>query len=401
MDNEKDSMSPEASPNTVEEKQKRARRLNNRPLAIVVTIGCLIAMTVGVVMLDRANRIKANVARNKGRAAVNLASEFMSPEEAGEVAPPAPEPEEEPEEDASDVPEDVPPDVPDEGVPPAPQVSEYDKRIRDMRLRQIEAAINGQIQVRLEDLQPKTGTLANEIASLEQQLAKLDGQSNGMTVYQAASDKWKNPGSVEAPATPFIIRTGSVIPATLQTEINSDLEGYITARVAVDVYDSPVGSHLLIPQNSRLFGKYESEIAYGQSRLFVVWNRIEFPDGKVLDIGEMPGTSGSGQSGFRDRVNHHFMRVFGSAILMSAIVAGVDMTQNNKSDGYGSNKQRMSDSLSEALGQNLGNVMVEMIRKNLNISPTIEIRSGYQFNVMLAKDLTFPGAYNAFDYARQ
>ena len=115
----------------------------------------------------------------------------------------------------------------------------------------------------------------------------------------------------------------------------------------------------------------------------------------------MPGSSGAGYAGFRDRVNNHYCRIFGSAIMMSGILASVSMTQNNQDYAEGSNSQRMSDAMSEMLGQQLGGVMAEMLAKNMNIAPTLEIRPGYRFNVMLVKDLEFKHQYQSFDYVEK
>ena len=115
----------------------------------------------------------------------------------------------------------------------------------------------------------------------------------------------------------------------------------------------------------------------------------------------MPGSSGAGYAGFRDRVNNHYCRIFGSAIMMSGILASVFMTQNNRDYAEGSNSQRMSDAMSEMLGQQLGGVMGEMLAKNMNIAPTLEIRPGYRFNVMLVKDLEFKRPYQSFDYVEK
>ena len=130
----------------------------------------------------------------------------------------------------------------------------------------------------------------------------------------------------------------------------------------------------------------------------MAWQRIIFPDGKTLDIGSMPGADAAGFSGYKDRVNNHFWRVFGSAFLMSGIVAGVNLSQDNDDSGSLSDRQRASDAMSEALGQQLGQAMSQMIMKNLNIAPTLEIRPGYRFNVIATKDLSFGGSYVAFDY---
>jgi type IV secretion system protein VirB10 len=220
-----------------------------------------------------------------------------------------------------------------------------------------------------------------------------------MNQFADGERNWLNPAMPEAPPDAFIVRTGSVIPATLISGINSDLPGQIVGQVAQDVYDTPTGRHLLIPQGSRLVGEYSSDVQYGQSRVFAAWQRIIFPDGKALDIGSMPGSTGAGYAGLRDRVNNHYARIFGSAIMMSAILAGVEMTQNQQGYAEGGNQQRMADALSEALGQQLGGTMEEMLSRNMSIAPTLEIRPGYRLNVMLVKDLIFDGAYRGFNYA--
>lgn len=220
-------------------------------------------------------------------------------------------------------------------------------------------------------------------------LAQFAGSGQG--------DRWELGSKTEPPRTPFELRAGFVLPATLISGINSELPGQITAQIAQNVYDTPTGKYLLIPQGSRLVGSYSSDVQYGQARVLVAWQRIVFPDGKAMDIGSMPGADSAGYSGFKDKVNNHYVRIFGSALLMSAVTAGVSLSQdvgNNPND----DSQRASDALSEALGQQLGQVMAQMIAKNLNIAPTLEIRPGYRFNVMVTKDMTFSKPYKSFDY---
>lgn len=213
-------------------------------------------------------------------------------------------------------------------------------------------------------------------------------------------DRWAMAAQPEAPRTPFELRAGFVVPATLMSGINSELPGQIMAQVAQPVYDTPTGRHLLIPQGARLVGTYSSEIAYGQARVLVAWQRIVFPDGKAMDIGAMPGADSAGYAGFTDQVNNHYVRTFASAFLMSAVTAGIALSQDRGMEGgnRNGNAQRASDALSEALGQQLGQVTAQMIAKNLNIAPTLDIRPGYRFNVIVTKDMTFSKPYQSFDY---
>lgn len=229
-----------------------------------------------------------------------------------------------------------------------------------------------------------------------QLLQTSGGNPNSIAQFQGGEgDRWRLDSQPEAPRSPYELRAGFVVPATLISGINSDLPGQIMAQVSQNVFDTATGRHLLIPQGSRLVGSYSSDVAYGQSRVLVAWQRIVFPDGKAMDIGAMPGSDGAGYAGFKDRVNNHYFRLFASAFLMSGVTAGITLSQDNDSNG---DRQRASDALSEALGQQLGQVTAQLIAKNMNIAPTIEIRPGYRFNVIVTKDMTFSKPYQAFDY---
>ena len=213
-------------------------------------------------------------------------------------------------------------------------------------------------------------------------------------------DRWYSPNQVENPVR-YQLRAGFVIPAVLLSGVNSEVPGTIIAQVAQDVYDSATGSDLLIPQGARLIGSYSSNVQYGQSRLFVVWQRIIFPDGRALDIGAEPGTDSAGFAGFKDRVDSHWARIFGSAVLMSAISAGIAYSQDrNQINGNNFAPPRFSDELSQAVGQQFGQAAAKLIEKNLDIAPTLKIRPGYRFSVLLIKDFVFPGPYEDFQYGR-
>lgn len=208
--------------------------------------------------------------------------------------------------------------------------------------------------------------------------------------------RWNLKSEVQKPATPYVLQTGFVIPATLISGINSSLPGQIMAQVSQNIYDSPIGKWRLIPQGSRLVGTYSSEVEYGQARVLIAWQRIIFPDGKTMDIGAMPGADGKGYAGFQDQVNNHYLRIFGSALIMSAIVAGTTYSQRDAGSVLG--RQNAGSIMSQALGQQLGLVTANLIRKNLNISPTLEIRPGYRFNIIVTKDMKFSKPYQSFDY---
>jgi len=225
-------------------------------------------------------------------------------------------------------------------------------------------------------------------------------EKNGISQFGGAgqADRWKLDSQPEPPRSPFELRAGFVMPATLISGINSDLPGQIVAQVAQNVYDTPTGKYLLIPQGARLVGSYSSEVVYGQARVLVAWQRIVFPDGKAMDIGAMPGADSAGYAGFNDQVNNHYVRLFASAFLMSGVTAGITYSQRQNQGTTNLGTPSASSALSEALGQQLGQVTAQMIAKNLNIAPTLEIRPGYRFNVIVIKDMTFSKPYQAFDY---
>lgn len=183
--------------------------------------------------------------------------------------------------------------------------------------------------------------------------------------------------------TPYEIKAGWLIPATLLTAINSELQGSVLAQVSENVYDSATGQHLLIPQGSKLLGQYSANIIYGQNRLLVAWNRIIFPDGATLTLDNMSGHSMDGSVGFEDIVDNHYFKIFGSALLMSTITAGITISSESENQ-Y---KETTRDKIMAAAIQQLGQVGIEMIRKNMNIAPTLHIRSGYKFNVFVTKDI--------------
>jgi|GEM_PF-1423734 len=202
------------------------------------------------------------------------------------------------------------------------------------------------------------------------------------------SDRWSLNQEVQPAASKFVIQPGTVIPATLIGGINSDLPGQIVAQVSQNVYDSPTGRYVLIPQGSKLVGEFASGVMFGQERVLVSWQLIVFADGKTLDIGEMAGTDAAGFSGFKDQLNNHYWKTFGNAFLMGGVITTITISQDKGNKD--SNNQRASDALSEALGQQIGQVATQMIQKNMNVSPTIEIRPGYRFNVSVSKNLIFP-----------
>lgn len=193
------------------------------------------------------------------------------------------------------------------------------------------------------------------------------------------------------PINEFELKTGTVIPSMLVSEINSDLPGDIVAQVSQNVYDSATGTHVLVPQGSKLFGRYDSQVAFGQQRLLVTWQRLIFPNGHTLELDGMPGHDQSGQSGLADRVNNHYGRIFGFGLLTSMLSAGYQLSQPAQQTTFDvPSDQQVA---AAAVGRQMAQIGIEIARRNLRVQPTLEVRKGYRLNVMVNKDVVFPGAF--------
>ena len=129
-----------------------------------------------------------------------------------------------------------------------------------------------------------------------------------------------------APLSPYEIKAGWEILAVLEQALNSDLPGELKALVSSNVYDTATGRFLLVPQGSRLLGVYNSRIGYGQDGAQVSWDRVIYPDGSSLDLGGMIGQDANGYSGFRDKVDHHYKRLVGFAVLTSLLAAASEIS---------------------------------------------------------------------------
>ncbi|MBD3815093.1 MAG: hypothetical protein IE913_01245 [Halothiobacillus sp.] len=219
-------------------------------------------------------------------------------------------------------------------------------------------------------------------------------QKDKKAFLQAAKAEIATPSlaaSVKPAQSPFEINSGTVIPAVLVTGLNSDLPGEIIGQVSENVFDTATGNHLLIPKGAKLFGQYDSQVSYGQNRLLVAWQRIIFPNGSTLEIGGMGGVDKTGSAGFEDQVDNHYWRLFTGALLTSIFSAGIQLSQPQTSNNNG--VQGTGQTIGAAVGQQIGQLGVSISQKNLAIQPTIVIRQGYRFSVMVDKDVVFPGAY--------
>ena len=238
-------------------------------------------------------------------------------------------------------------------------------------------------------------TLQNALAGLQPPRGAAAGEPEGQGAQQQnkafLADQSRTgggdylPASVQPPRARHELFAGSVIPAVLVTGINSDLPGSISAQVRETVYDSLDPDVVLVPQGTRLIGKYSSDVAYGQRRVLVAWNQVIFPNGSTIDLKGMEGTDGQGQAGFRDLVDNHYMRIFGSAILMSLLSAGAQLSQPQNANML--TAPSAGQEAAAAMGQEINMVGQNLLNRNLNIQPTLVIRPGYAFNVLVSRTM--------------
>jgi type IV secretory pathway VirB10-like protein len=191
---------------------------------------------------------------------------------------------------------------------------------------------------------------------------------------------------------PYELHAGSIIPAVLLTGINADLPGTIVAQVRNDVFDSMTGRYLLIPRGTRLVGTYDNRIVQGQRRVLVVWARLLYPDGSSLDLLSMPGTDEAGYAGFGANVDEHLNKAFTSALLLSIIGAGAQLSQPQQSSSLYS-APSMGQTIAGAVGQQIGNTSIQLTQRQLEIPPTLEVPPGYLFSVLVDRDIVLAQPY--------
>jgi type IV secretion system protein TrbI len=205
----------------------------------------------------------------------------------------------------------------------------------------------------------------------DRKLAFLNGPADRRTV---SSDRLMNPASS------YILQAGTVIPAALITGIQSDLPGLITSQVTENVYDSPTGRFLLMPQGSKLIGTYDSQVSFGQSRVLLVWNRIVFPNGQSIVLERQPGADTEGYAGLEDGVDYHWGSLLKTAALSTLLGVGAELGSNgNESDLVRALRRGSQDSINQS-GQ-------QLVRRQINVQPTLTIRPGFPVRVIVNRDL--------------
>jgi type IV secretion system protein TrbI len=222
---------------------------------------------------------------------------------------------------------------------------------------------------------PTIGSLSSDEAFAQ------NGQDRKLAFVNASVDRrTTSPDRLVKPASPFVVQAGTVIPAALITGIRSDLPGQITAQVTENVFDTPTGRARLIPQGARLIGSYDSQVAFGQSRILLVWTRLILPNGRSIVLERQPGADTAGNAGLQDEVDDHWFELFKAAALSTLLGVGTEL-------GASGNDSDIIRALRRGAGDSLNQTSQQVVRRNLNIQPTLTIRPGFPVRVIVNRDL--------------
>lgn len=230
---------------------------------------------------------------------------------------------------------------------------------------------------------PMAAGPASTVAQLADPTAVQNRQDQKEAFQQAGTTETRNSGNLQLSASPYQVMAGTVIAGALVTGIKSDLPGDVIATVTEPIYDTATGKFLLIPQGSRILGRYNSQVSYGQSRVQVVWNRIILPDTSSLTLDNLAGTDPAGYAGLEDGVDWHWDRIFAGAVLTTLLGVGAELAApENRQDG-----DRIIIAGRDSAQDSINQVGQEMTRRNLNIQPTLTERPGLPVRIIVNRDL--------------
>ncbi|ABQ35472.1 TrbI/VirB10 family protein [Bradyrhizobium sp. BTAi1] len=212
-----------------------------------------------------------------------------------------------------------------------------------------------------------------------------NGQDRKLAFVSGPVDRrTTSPDRLTRPASPYVVQAGTVIPGALITGIRSDLPGQIEAQVTENVFDTPSGRFLLVPQGARLIGVYDSQVAAGQSRVLLVWTRLVMPNGRSIVLERQPGADAGGYAGLSDEVDNHWKQIAGAALLSTLLSMGSGVNA-------GANPNTNNAAIIQALRQGFGNAVSQtgqqLVRQQMDIQPTLTVRPGFPVRVIVNRDL--------------
>ena len=234
-----------------------------------------------------------------------------------------------------------------------------------------------------------TQEVQEAVAAGMARLPPTSAQQNRRWLDDQATAEPRTPLRPVPLSSPFTLFEGTVIPAVLITEVNSDLPGLVSAQVTQDVYDGVSGEQLLIPKGTRLVGEYNGELRPGQARVLAAFSRLIYPSGASVSLLGMPAADAQGRAGLEDQVDNHFFRIFGRSFIVAGLAWALQRNGNPSTvvvvPGTGT-----GGTLTGAAGQVLVDTARAILDRDKVIPPTIVIRQGHKFNLMVQRDMVLP-----------
>lgn len=249
--------------------------------------------------------------------------------------------------------------------------------------QEIEAARTSRLfaQVEAREVQSAQTVSAQAASGAQASSAGTDQQAGNRVFLAGQPDRTTvSPDRIMPPASPYILQAGTVIAGALNTKLSSDLPGQIVGHVTQNVYDSPTGRYLLIPQGSTLFGAYNSSVSFGQQRTQIIWTRLIYPNGESLVLEKLPGGDAIGQSGLSDEVNNHWGQLFRAALVTTLLSVGSEA-------GTSWNENNLMQAIRSGASNGFSMVGNRLIDRSLNVQPTLTDRPGLPFTVLVGHDL--------------
>ena len=400
------SESPDRFEPSAQQKAKQGKSASKR-IAIFVFIGAGIVFTLVALSI-----LNAGQKFNGSNAPVNL---FEASTGARSISLPRPKP---PEPEPMPIPEPAPAPKPQKTRPayvPVPRVSDLRKQKQEKRLIAANAPTsvqafrdstnNGNIG-NIQNTNNNSDTLA-EVSRLLSN-APVNAQTMDGMPFAPQQNSNSDPNgwnrkdaftkqeppeeyskfSVVSPRSLLELKSGTLLPCVLISGLNSDLPGNMIAQISENVWDTATGRYLLIPRGSRLIGTYDNQVAYGQSRVLVMWSRLIFPDGSSLVLDNLKGADQSGYSGFKGAVNRHWGSIISSALFVSLLGAGVELAA--PTDNGDRDRDDPRSILAENAASAVAEAMSQIIQREANRQPTIKIKPGYRFMIFVQHDIIFP-----------
>jgi type IV secretory pathway VirB10-like protein len=228
---------------------------------------------------------------------------------------------------------------------------------------------------------PPSQAIARDLALEERQAARGSPiRFAAANSSEVEADPAVHPSRLAPPPARTILQAGAVIPASLQTGINSDVPGLVTALVTAPVHDSLTGDHLLIPQGSRLVGAYQDGVTYGDRRLRVLWTRLILPNGWSMSLSGLEASDVTGAAGLPAEVDNQVGRLAVASLASGALATAANAAEDDDDD-------RIGPSVANAAAQEAASVGGRIVDRELQVRPTLRVPAGAPVRIIVSRDL--------------